>query len=60
VADEVNAKELEIEAREQESDGNRAFACDRCGAPMVQSNCKLICQNCGNQFDCSDLNIYFD
>jgi rubrerythrin len=36
------------------------FVCDRCGFEMFESNCKIICPNCGNRFDCSDLNIYFD
>jgi rubrerythrin len=36
------------------------FICDRCGFEMFESNCKIICPNCGNRFDCSDLNIYFD
>ncbi len=36
------------------------FVCDRCGFEMVESNCKIICFNCGSRFDCSDLNIYFD
>jgi uncharacterized Zn finger protein (UPF0148 family) len=27
---------------------------------MYEKNCKVICPNCGNRFDCSDLNIYFD
>jgi len=35
------------------------FLCDRCGAEMYESNCKIICPNCGNRFDCSDLNLYF-
>ena len=34
--------------------------CDRCGFEMNEKNCKVICPNCGNRFDCSDLNIYFD
>jgi len=34
--------------------------CDRCGYAMVEKNCKVTCPNCGNRFDCSDLNIYFD
>lgn len=34
--------------------------CDRCGHEMVEQNCKVTCPNCGNRFDCSDLNIYFD
>ena len=38
----------------------RAYICDRCGSPMYEKNCKVTCPNCGNRFDCSDLNIYFD
>ena len=34
--------------------------CDRCGHEMYEKNCKVTCPNCGNRFDCSDLNIYFD
>ena len=36
------------------------YFCDRCGHEMVERNCKVTCSNCGNRFDCSDLNIYFD
>ncbi len=36
------------------------FLCDRCGAEMIEHNCKVICPNCGNRFDCSDLSLYFD
>jgi len=36
------------------------YACDRCGFEMHEKNCKVTCHNCGNRFDCSDLNIYFD
>ncbi|MCK6538944.1 MAG: DUF309 domain-containing protein [Anaerolineales bacterium] len=36
------------------------YICDRCGSEMVERNCKVTCPNCGNRFDCSDLNIYFD
>ncbi|MGE5376971.1 MAG: DUF309 domain-containing protein [Bacteroidota bacterium] len=39
---------------------NHVYICDRCGSQMVERNCKVICPNCGNRFDCSDLNIYFD
>jgi uncharacterized protein len=35
------------------------YWCDRCGAEMYEHNCKVTCPNCGNRFDCSDLNIYF-
>ncbi len=38
----------------------RAWFCDRCGTEMHEKNCKVSCPNCGNRFDCSDLNIYFD
>jgi len=36
------------------------YLCDRCGSEMHEKNCKVTCPNCGNRFDCSDLNIYFD
>jgi len=39
---------------------NRTYLCDRCGSEMYEKNCKVTCPNCGNRFDCSDLNIYFD
>ncbi len=38
----------------------RVWICDRCGSEMHEKNCKVSCPNCGNRFDCSDLNIYFD
>ena len=38
----------------------RTWQCDRCGSEMVEKNCKVTCPNCGNRFDCSDLNLYFD
>ena len=38
----------------------RIWICDRCGSEMHERNCKVSCPNCGNRFDCSDLNIYFD
>jgi len=38
----------------------REWVCDRCGSTMQEKNCKVTCPNCGNRFDCSDLNIYFD
>jgi uncharacterized protein len=36
------------------------YLCDRCGHEMYEKNCKVTCPNCGNRFDCSDLNVYFD
>jgi uncharacterized protein len=41
-------------------EGKRVYICDRCGTEMREKNCKVTCLNCGNRFDCSDLNIYFD
>jgi rubrerythrin len=41
-------------------DEDRTYVCDRCGSEMYEKNCKVTCPNCGNRFDCSDLNIYFD
>lgn len=38
----------------------RLWVCDRCGSQMFEKNCKVTCPNCGNRFDCSDLNLYFD
>lgn len=38
----------------------RIYICDRCGREMREKNCKVTCPNCGNRFDCSDLNIHFD
>lgn len=38
----------------------RIWICDRCGNQMREKSCKVSCPNCGNRFDCSDLNIYFD
>jgi uncharacterized protein len=43
-----------------EWDEQRDWTCDRCGAKMYEKNRKVICPNCGNRFDCSDLNLYFD
>ena len=45
---------------EKEIGKKRAYICDRCGHEMYEKNCKVTCPNCGNRFDCSDLNIYFD
>lgn len=41
-------------------EGKHVYICDRCGSGMYERNCKVTCPNCGNRFDCSDLNIYFD
>jgi predicted metal-dependent hydrolase len=43
-----------------EQEEKKKYICDRCGHEMYEKNCKVTCPNCGNRFDCSDLNIYFD
>ncbi len=41
-------------------DPEPVYVCDRCGAPMHESHCKVVCPNCGARWDCSDLSIYTD
>ncbi len=50
------------EANEETSSGEPkpVYVCDRCGAPMHESHCKVVCPNCGARWDCSDLSIYTD
>ena len=55
-SDEAGSQDNKTKAQDEK----HALVCDRCGFEMYESNCKVICPNCGNQFDCSDLNIYFD
>ena len=45
---------------ENKTGKSHIYICDRCGHEMHEKNCKVTCPNCGNRFDCSDLNIYFD
>ena len=45
---------------EDMSEKKHVYICDRCGHEMNEKNCKVTCPNCGNRFDCSDLNIYLD
>ena len=45
---------------ETQAQQKRTYICDRCGHEMYEKSCKVTCPNCGNRFDCSDLNIYFD
>ncbi|MGC1379268.1 MAG: hypothetical protein WA821_23760, partial [Anaerolineales bacterium] len=52
-------KDTETSDKKQTNE-KRVYICDRCGAEMVERSCKVSCPNCGNRFDCSDLNIYFD
>lgn len=49
-----------VEWTERQLEKKHVYICDRCGHEMVEKNCKVTCPNCGNRFDCSDLNIYFD
>lgn len=49
-----------VKWKENQAAKERAYICDRCGHQMYEKNCKVTCPNCGNRFDCSDLNIYFD
>ena len=49
-----------VEWDEHQVEKKRIYICDRCGHEMYEKNCKVTCSNCGNRFDCSDLNIYFD
>ncbi|MDP1545617.1 MAG: DUF309 domain-containing protein [Anaerolineales bacterium] len=44
----------------EDGGGSAIWICDRCGTEMHEKNCKVSCPNCGNRFDCSDLNLYFD
>jgi rubrerythrin len=54
------ARLLPIQWKESQTGEKHVYICDRCGHEMVEKNCKVTCPNCGNRFDCSDLNIYFD
>ncbi len=53
-------KQIAWRAAEDGGRSKRIWICDRCGSEMFEKNCKVTCPNCGNRFDCSDLNIYFD
>jgi rubrerythrin len=52
--------EVENPLKADNSAAERRFICDLCGSIMEERQCKIICPNCGNRFDCSDLNIYYD
>jgi carbonic anhydrase/acetyltransferase-like protein (isoleucine patch superfamily) len=34
--------------------GDSGSACELCGGPAIERNCKIICLKCGYQRDCSD------
>lgn len=58
--DEAPFAEIEREPEKLSTQEAPVYICDRCGCQMVESNCKVMCLNCGNRFDCSDLTLYFD
>jgi len=61
VAEEVRARRLDAHQLPPLKFTPRPrWLCDRCGAEMRSAQCKISCPNCGNRFDCSDLNLYFD
>jgi rubrerythrin len=61
VGGKLNEKEnMKDEKQEDAAPKRRIYICDRCGHEMREKNCKVTCPNCGNRFDCSDLNIHFD
>jgi rubrerythrin len=60
MVDEVNRENTEPVNDKLQTKPRIVYQCDRCGFDMIEMNCKVVCPNCGNRFDCSDLNIYFD
>ena len=61
--DKVESEEVRSKtksAKDNTQSEKHKIICDRCGFEMYKKNCKVVCPNCGNRFDCSDLNIYFD
>lgn len=34
------------------------WRCDLCGFTMIERHCKVICPNCGQRWDCSDVTIW--
>ena len=51
---------MRIESADNVRTEKPSIQCDRCGAPMIDSHCKIVCLNCGSRLDCSDLSIYLD
>jgi Zn finger protein HypA/HybF involved in hydrogenase expression len=37
-----------------ETPAGGAVACDCCGAPMEERQCKIVCPRCGFRRDCTD------
>ncbi len=60
MAEDSDPEAIEVKAMSDDERVQRKYVCDRCGAEMLERNCKVVCSNCGNRFDCSDLTLYFD
>lgn len=60
MGDEANIEEVGLEQGESVAPERYVYVCDRCGTKMIETNCKIVCMNCGNRLDCSDLSLYFD
>jgi hypothetical protein len=56
----VKSPELGTKVTQDKSTTDAVVDCDRCGSPMIERSCKLICMNCGSRIDCSDVTIYMD
>jgi DNA-directed RNA polymerase subunit RPC12/RpoP len=56
----VKGTEFGIAASQDKPTTDPVVHCDRCGSPMIERTCKLMCMNCGSRIDCSDLSIYMD
>lgn len=56
----ITADEAPREKPPEPIDDSVSIACDRCGITLVGHLCKLVCPNCGLQYDCSDLSLNFD
>ena len=48
---EPERKDNEPEVRERSAN---ATLCDLCGGEMYEWHCRIVCQSCGYQRDCSD------
>jgi rubrerythrin len=60
VGENIQLEDMGDESETKTASAQAVYVCDRCGFEMIQRNCKVICPNCGNRFDCSDLSLYFD
>jgi hypothetical protein len=56
----VKDTEVVAQASQDRPATEAVVSCDRCGFPMIERSCKLICLNCGSRIDCSDVSIYMD